>query len=251
MPTRSRTPGSDSPAAAKTAAKSATGKAAAAKPKAAKAAARPKLLVKTRPVQQRSHDTYEQILAATAQLLGQVGIERLSTNLICERLGVSPPALYHYFPNKYAIVHELGSRLMQAQDAVVASWATTQTLALPAPRLQQGLAAMLGEMFRETTQRPEGVWVLRALRAVPALQAVRIQSHERVAQMFVDAFTKAYPKVDLAGARLTARVAVDMGSAAMDLLFDAPQFEPAAVAETLASMITSQVVALRRAGSGN
>ena len=69
--------------------------------------------------------------------------------------------------------------------------------------------------------------------------------------MFVDAFTKAYPKVDLADARLTARVAVDMGSAAMDLLFDAPQFEPAAVADTLASMITSQVVALRRASSGN
>ena len=254
MSTRPRTPRSDTPPAAnpagKAAAKSAAKPTLAKLAKPAKSAARPKLSIKTRPVQQRSHDTYEQILAATAQLLGQVGIERLSTNLICQRLGVSPPALYHYFPNKYAIVHELGSRLMQAQDAVVAAWATTQTLALPAPRLQQGLAAMLGEMFHETAQRPEGVWVLRALRAVPALQAVRIQSHERVAQMFVDAFTKAYPKVDLAGARLTARVAVDMGSAAMDLLFDAPQFEPAAVAETLASMITSQVVALRRAGAG-
>jgi AcrR family transcriptional regulator len=198
-------------------------------------------------VQQRSLDTYEQILATTAQLLGEVGIERLSTNLICQRLSLSPPALYHYFPNKYAIVHELGSRLMLAQDALVGSWATAQTLALPAPRLQQGLATMLGEMFRQTTQQPESVWVLRALRAVPVLQAVRIQSHERVAQMFFDAFTQAYPNVDPAGARLTARVAVDMGSAAMDLLFDAPQFEPAAVAQTLAAMIISQVVALRRA----
>jgi AcrR family transcriptional regulator len=215
-----------------------------------RAASKPKLAIKTRPTQQRSHDTYEQILSTTAQLLGQVGIERLSTNLICQRLGLSPPALYHYFPNKYAIVHELGVRLMQAQDAVVGAWATAQTLALPAPRLQQALATMLAEMFHLTAQRPEGVWVLRALRAVPALQAVRIQSHERVAQLFAGAFLQAYPKVDLAGAQLTARVAVDMGSAALDLLFDAPQFEPGAVAELLAAMITSQVVALRKASTG-
>jgi AcrR family transcriptional regulator len=215
-----------------------------------RAAAKPKLGIKTRPTQQRSHDTYEQILGETAQLLGQVGIERLSTNLICQRLGLSPPALYHYFPNKYAIVHELGARLMQAQDAVVATWATAQTLALPAPRLQRALAAMLGEMFHLTAQRPEGVWVLRALRAVPVLQAVRIQSHERVAQLFFDAFRQAYPKVDTAGAQVAARVAVDMGSAALDLVFDAPQLDPAAVADTLAAMITSQVVALRKASAG-
>jgi AcrR family transcriptional regulator len=218
--------------------------------RAPRAASKPKLSIKTRPTQQRAHDTYEQILAATAQLLGQVGIERLSTNLICQQLGLSPPALYHYFPNKYAIVHELGVRLMQAQDAVVATWATPQTLALPAARLQRALAAMLGEMFRFTAQRPEGVWVLRALRAVPALQAVRIQSHERVSQLFVDAFRQAYPEVDLAGAQVIARVAVDMGSAGMDLLFDAPQFDPAAVADTLAAMMTSQVVALRKASAG-
>ena len=30
----------------------------------------------------------------------EVGIERLSTNLVCERAGLTPPALYRYYPNK-------------------------------------------------------------------------------------------------------------------------------------------------------
>ena len=45
--------------------------------------------------------------------VSDVGIERLSTNLVCERAGLTPPALYRYFPNKYALLSELGQRLMQ------------------------------------------------------------------------------------------------------------------------------------------
>jgi len=207
----------------------------------------PALGIKTQPRQQRSVDTYEQILTVTAQLLGEVGIERLSTNLVCERLGISPPALYHYFPNKYAIVHELGTRLMAAQDAVVAAWVTPQTMALPGARFQQALAQMFTQMFQLTRQRPEGVWVLRALRAVPALQALRLESHQRVTRLITEAFADAYPKVDTARMLVTVRLAVDMGSAALDLLFDAPELDPDAVSRTLAAMISSELLALRKA----
>jgi AcrR family transcriptional regulator len=208
----------------------------------------PRLAVKTQPRQQRSQDTYEQILTVTAQLLGEVGIERLSTNLVCERLGISPPALYHYFPNKYAIVHELGARLMQAQDAVVARWVSAQTMKLPAARFQAALAQMFGEMFRVTRERPEGVWVLRALRAVPALQSLRLESHRRVTQLIAGEFSAAYPAADGAQVQLTTRLAVDMGSATLDLLFDAPELDPEAVGRTLASMIGREMLALRKQG---
>jgi len=206
----------------------------------------PALGIKTQPRQQRSVDTYEQILTVTAQLLGEVGIERLSTNLVCERLGLSPPALYHYFPNKYAIVHELGTRLMAAQDAVVAAWVTPQTMKLPGARFQQALAQMFTQMFQLTRQRPEGVWVLRALRAVPALQALRLESHLRVSRLIGEAFAEAYPKVEAARMQVTVRLAVDMGSAALDLLFDAPELDPDAVSRTLSAMISSELLALRK-----
>ncbi|MDP0941271.1 TetR/AcrR family transcriptional regulator, partial [Klebsiella quasipneumoniae] len=86
---------------------------------------------KKAPTQSRAVETYERILATAAELLGEVGIERLSTNLVCRRLGLSPPALYQYFPNKYAILHELGQRLMQRQNELLGPWATPATMSLP------------------------------------------------------------------------------------------------------------------------
>jgi hypothetical protein len=46
--------------------------------------------------------------------------------------------------------------------------------------------------------------------------------------------------------QLTTRLAVDMGSAALDLLFDAPELDADAVGRTLASMVGREMLALRR-----
>ena len=78
---------------------------------------------KRAPTQTRALETCERILDAAANLLGEVGIERLSTNLICERAGLSPPALYRYYPNKYAVLAELGVRLMMSQNELLVQWA--------------------------------------------------------------------------------------------------------------------------------
>lgn len=99
----------------------------------------PDLDTKTLPRQGRAQETFERILSITAELLAEVGIERLSTNLICERAGLTPPALYRYFPNKYAVLHALGERLMGAQNALLADWATPATVAAPPAEFHQRL----------------------------------------------------------------------------------------------------------------
>ncbi len=76
------------------------------------------------PAQQRATETYERILVATANTLCEVGIERLSTNLVCERAGLTPPALYRYFPNKYALLTVLGERLLEKQNERIDHWIT-------------------------------------------------------------------------------------------------------------------------------
>ena len=77
------------------------------------------LLEKNKPRQERAKRTYEAILTAAAELLVEVGVERISTNLVAERAGITVPALYRYFPNKYAVLHALGAGLMDAQDTVI------------------------------------------------------------------------------------------------------------------------------------
>lgn len=59
--------------------------------------------------QERSRQTYQAILDATAHILAN-NPNRLNTNTIAEIAGVSIGSLYQYFPNKQAIIAELIER---------------------------------------------------------------------------------------------------------------------------------------------
>jgi len=201
---------------------------------------------KKAPTQPRAIETYERILATSADLLGEVGIERLSTNLVCKRMGISPPALYQYFPNKYAIFQELGLRLMLQQNALLEPWAVPATMALSEEKFAASVAQLFMQTLELTAQMPAGIWVTRALRAVPALQHVRNRSHDVVTELLLQAFMGAHPKADAARARLTIRLAIDALYAAQELLFDDPSQDPQAVAETMAEMVAAQLMRLRR-----
>ena len=206
----------------------------------------PALDAKKQPVQQRARDTYETILGATAQLLGDVGIERLSTNLVCERAGISPPALYHYFPNKYAILHELGVRLMLTQNELLQAWATPATMRRSPARFADALLELFLGTIELTEELPGGVWITRALRAVPALHHVRIESHDHVTALLSDAFLQAHPHADAAEVRLVIRLSVEAMYAAHELLFDAPHLDAQAVGRTMSAMVASQFARLKK-----
>jgi len=62
------------------------------------------------PVQKRARERTRQIFDTTARLLEEVGIDDLTTILIARELGISVGSLYHYFPNKHAILHGLGAQ---------------------------------------------------------------------------------------------------------------------------------------------
>ena len=206
----------------------------------------PALEGKAQPRQQRALDTYELILGATVELLSEVGIERLSTNLVCERAGISPPALYRYFPNKYALLRELGERLMQAQNELVKAWATPATMKLPLQRLVQKIYELFENTLLLTKDLPAGLWVTRALRAVPALSHVRIESHAFVSGLIVQAFMQAYPRAPMAEVAILARLAVEMNYAALEMLFDDPSLDAQAVGLALAEMLAQRVAVVRR-----
>lgn len=206
----------------------------------------PELALKKAPTQPRAIETYERILAACAELLGEVGIERLSTNLVCQRVGISPPALYQYFPNKYALLHELGLRLMLAQNALLEPWATPATMALPEKRFAASVAEVFLQTVALTQEIPAGVWVTRALRAVPTLQHVRNHSHDEVTELLLGAFLSAHPKADAVRSRLSIRLSIDALYAAQELLFDDPAQDAQAVAQTMAEMVAGQLMRLRR-----
>lgn len=167
---------------------------------------------KVTPSQDRARATYETILQATGELLPEVGIERLSTNMIAERAGLTPPALYRYFPNKYAILGEMGRRLISAENDVVFAWLASDAFAIGSGLEAEieRFAALLQKLRDVVLTHPGGAWIYRAMSAVPVLQAIRREALEAFSDVVFEAVVGDFPKVDTrrvrAGALLTALV---------------------------------------------
>lgn len=210
---------------------------------------KPSLAAKKLPAQQRATDTYELILDVAAQLLADVGVERLSTNMVCEQAGLTPPALYRYFPNKYALLCELGQRLMLRQNELIPKWITAQVLAGSVADLEEALSGLLLDTYKVTKQTTGGVWILRALHAVPTLQKVRLESHAQVTEAQARLLTESFPDVPPKELALVGRIAVEMIYAGVELLFDEP-LNARAVAKVVSAMVASQLVRLHGGTAG-
>jgi AcrR family transcriptional regulator len=179
---------------------------------------------KLRPSQARGQDTYEIVLATAGKMLGDMGFEQLTTNAICERAGLTPPALYRYFPNKYAILKVLGERLMAQQDALILAWIDRDGLA-EAPldeAVERGVA--LQRQIIDVTQRfPGGVAIGRAMRAVPMLQRLRYESRDRVAEQLFRAIHARFPEVPEPRLRVVTRMLGDLNHAATEMVIEEPE----------------------------
>jgi AcrR family transcriptional regulator len=142
------------------------------------------LLEKNRPRQERAKRTYEAILSAAAELLIEVGVERISTNLISERAGITVPALYRYFPNKYSVLNAVGAALMDRQNEVFQEWVDSYIEHADPEVLLANVYEVLKSTYDVTHEQPGGVDILQALRAVGPLQELRLTSHRLVASQF-------------------------------------------------------------------
>ncbi len=195
---------------------------------------------KQQPVQQRSLETFESILQVTARLLGEVGVERLSTNLICAQAGISPPALYRYFPNKYAILKVLGERLMACQNKAYRAWLEQeQALDYDGSREAsiRGLRDMQAAINAATLAFPGAVWIMRALRAIPTLRHIRLDSHDDVAETSFKGLRDRYPSADPEALRVAMRLSTEVMYAATEMAVDHPTMDGHVINSEVAEMV--------------
>ncbi|HEY6130492.1 MAG TPA: TetR/AcrR family transcriptional regulator [Halioglobus sp.] len=181
---------------------------------------RVELLEKHKPQQERAKRTYEAILAAAAQLLVEIGVERISTNLVAERAGITVPALYRYFPNKYAVLNALGAALMDKQNAVFQQWFDKYFAEADPQLLLDNIYELLKGTFDVTREQLGGLEVVQALRAVAPLQEVRLASHRLVADQFAMTAAEllARPVDELI--KIQARLTIDTGYALVEMALE-------------------------------
>jgi AcrR family transcriptional regulator len=180
-------------------------------------AARAKPAPKRAPRQDRAVATYDRLLEVAGELLAEVGIERISTNMICARAGMTPPALYRYFKDKYAVLEALGRRLMDRQNQALFDWLDHYG-PLGAKALNDANEELMRRTAEVTANEPGAVWTLRALRAVPQLAHIRIESHRLVTDRLVEVYAPLFPDLDRETLWRRMRISVEFGFAADEML---------------------------------
>ncbi len=193
---------------------------------------------RTDPKQDRAAKTIDQVLAAAADLLAAEGFEKLTTNGICQRAGLTPPALYRYFPNKYAVVKELGERLMARQNQVIADWVAAD---IPFDEVEAGLIGLLTDTVQVTQDTPAGAYIMRSLHASPVLASVRLNSHREVAGLLTDWAMELFAHQDRARVYQLMRTVIEVSYAGLEMMFDEPACDPEQTIADLALMIAHLV----------
>ena len=199
----------------------------------------------TTPQQVRAQKTYERILGVAAEVLAEVGLDGLTTNLVCKRAGLTPPTLYRYFHDKYDLLAVLGHRLMDAQNQVLLEWATPETLRQPAPDLGRSVLDLFARVLTITQAYPGGVSITRAVQAVPALHGVVLESHRSMATSLATVCRETFPQAPPERVRAMTRVAIQCAYSLMEMLFDEPDQPVELVGEGLARVVVALVDDLR------
>ena len=165
------------------------------------------------PVQQRSTETVERILAAALGVLDTGGLSAFNTNAVAAAAGVNVGTLYHYFPDKESVLRELFERTEAERLAylrgMIDAYADIDDVELWVKEVVQTLVRMRRE-------RP-GADVLRsALRVVPALQELEDEQDSETSELFAAALRRRHPGLTRQRALSVARTVIVSGIAVLD-----------------------------------
>lgn len=107
------------------------------------------LTARREPVQARARERTRQILDATARLLEEVGLNDLTTILIARELDISVGSLYHYFPNKQAILYAMGEQWLASISTAMHELAQRDLETMSLERFIDDFSGCLLGVYRE------------------------------------------------------------------------------------------------------
>ena len=138
------------------------------------------LTPRRKPSQERSRDRVERILDATAALLEDTAVDKITTAAIAEKASVPIGSVYQYFPNKLAVLAELARRVREQVDLKTASLIAEDFGVLP---WDQAIDRAIDATMEGYAAQPGYLQLLLSIRPTPEFRAITDESNERVAAM--------------------------------------------------------------------
>ncbi|MFD1216609.1 MULTISPECIES: TetR/AcrR family transcriptional regulator [Microbulbifer] len=139
------------------------------------------------PVQKRARERARQILDMTGKLLEQVGLNDLTTILIARELGVSVGSVYHYFPNKHAILYAMGEQWLASLTERLDELAATDLESL---ELRSFLEELLNRWLSVYQEQRGLLPLVQAMWGIPELHELDERHDEMVINHLVGMFRR-------------------------------------------------------------
>ena len=141
-------------------------------------------------MQGRSKQRSKQIIDATSELLERVGIDDLNTILIAKEVGISIGSLYHYFPNKHAILYAMGMRWLDEIEGVLNEFDSWDIENIP---LDQLVDDMLSTNFKVYKKQKAVLTLVQAMFSVPELREL----DEKHDEMMISTFARLFKRMGI------------------------------------------------------
>ena len=194
----------------------------------------------TRPSQARSRITFDRILSVAKEIIVEQGIAALNTNLVAERAGINIGTVYHYFPDKIAILLELS----KADRDLLSSYIIDKVSELPsAPDLENCVHEVVELTYKLRKDHPATVELRRAIRSIPELlDADRIRNEEVVTRLNT-LYSVRFPNASPARRKMVVRVNYETLTGLLDTYRDDITHDKSFYTE-VASMIVAHMKTL-------
>lgn len=129
------------------------------------------------PVQGRSKERSKKIMDVTSELLERVGLDDLTTVLIAKEVGISVGSLYHYFPNKHAILYAMATDWLDEIEKVLT---TISAWSIEVMGLEELLEQMLALNLKAYKKQKAILTLVQAMFSVPELRTLDAEHDDLV-----------------------------------------------------------------------
>lgn len=197
----------------------------------------PGTILRARPQQARSRKTMQRLLDEAEALLMEVGVDGFNTNLLAQRAGVGPRALYRYFPNKWAVLTELVEQSCAREREWIGSFRVLQ-----AGTDWRRISDRMVDSFYLAARRSPVYSLLRAACQVsPELQAVDARHVLALETDLAAALVDLGVTMDAAQRGVICRIIIETSGRVIDLALRAGPEESALLIAELKGMIHNLV----------
>jgi AcrR family transcriptional regulator len=192
------------------------------------------------PVQQRSRERLQRILAVATELIASQGTDALRMSEVAERAGISIGSLYQYFADRNALVRALAERFQaESRACIEAGLAKAKSTA----GFGEAFAALIDTYYGLFLAEPAMRDIWAAMQAERTLREVELAESRLNGALVAGVLRRLKPRADPQKLTAKAFLVMQLGEATMRLAVSVPRAEGDVLVETYKRMAIGELLA--------